>query len=203
MDLTQIDQAALITLLLAGIQLGGQYVMPGAALLRALWYGWQGKFPEGAWQIAGASFVAGLTSLTDAQTLTSDTLLRTVVVQLTGNAVFTAGLLAFIVAYLFRQTQNMSRQVDGLVGAAMGLVVWGVWTFILGEWAWWMVFLAVPAGAALLIALRALMFVIALALKIARYMLIAAVAFMLVGAVLVALQLAPLVVAQFAGTPTP
>ena len=163
----QIDQQTVVTALLEMIQLGGQYALPAAALLRALYSGWKGNFPEGAWQIASASLIAGLTAVADPTTLTADNVLQSVLLQLTGNAVFTAGLLAFIVTYLFRQTQNMSRWVDGIVGAIAGLVVWVIWTFVLGQWAWWMIFIAVPAGAAALIALRAAMFVIQTVVKVA------------------------------------
>jgi hypothetical protein len=185
----QIDQQTVVTALLGMIQLGGQYALPAAALLRALYSGWKGNFPEGAWQIASASFIAGLTAVADPTTLTADNVLQSVLLQLTGNAVFTAGLLAFIVTYLFRQTQNMSRWIDGIVGAIAGLVVWVIWTFVLGQWAWWMIFIAVPAGAAALIALRAAMFVIQTVVNVAKWLLRFALVVMLGGAVLLGIWL--------------
>jgi hypothetical protein len=202
-DQSLINQQQIIELFLSAIQLGGQYALPAAGLLRALYYGWQGKFPEGAWQIVGASFVAGLTSVADTSTFQTDNVLREIFLTLTQNAVFTAGLLAFIMTYIFRQTQNMSRWVDGIVGAIAGFVVWIIWYFILGQWAWWMIFIAVPGGAAALIGIRALMFVISWAVKIARWLLIAAVLLMLGGAVFLAFPLITNFVGQLSATPTP
>lgn len=202
------DMLAILPLLLLGIQLGGQYVLPAASLLRALWYGWQGRFPEGAWQIAGASALAGITALSDPAQVVGQDVLTIILRQVLGNAVFTAGLMAFIVTYLFRQTQNMSRWVDGIVGGFAGLVVWFVWSYILLEWSkeWWMALLAIGAGVAALIALRALMFVINLAVKIARWMMGAAVVLM-IGAALASgayllISVYP-TISQFFGTPTP
>jgi hypothetical protein len=185
----QIDQATIVTVLLGIIQLGGQYALPAAALLRALYSGWKGNFPEGAWQIASASFIAGLTSVADPSTLTAPNLAQVIIGQLAGNTVFTAGLLAFIVTYLFRQTQNMSRWVDGIVGGVAGFVVWIIWTFILGQWAWWMIFIAIPAGAAALIALRAAMFVIQTVVNVAKWLLRFALFVMLGGGVLLVIWL--------------
>lgn len=199
----EVNQENVLRLLLEVIQIGGQYVLPAAALLRALYAGWRGKFPEGAWQIASASFVAGLTASADAQTLSAPNVLQAVLVQLTGNAVFTAGLLGFIVTYLFRQTQNMSRWVDGLVGAAAGLVVWIVWTFVLNQWAWWMIFIAVPAGAAALIALRAAMFVIQTVVNVAKWLLRIALIIMLGGGILLGIWAVTNYVVPLLATPTP
>lgn len=189
MDGLQFNQETIVRLLLETIQLGGQYALPSAALLRALYSGWQGKFPEGAWQILSASLIAGLTAVADPTTLSATNVLQAAFLQLTGNAVFTAGLLGFIMTYLFRQTQNMSRWVDGVVGAVAGLVVWGVWTFILGQWAWWMIFIAVPVGAAALIALRAAMFVIQTVVNVAKWLLRFALVVMLGGSVLLGIWL--------------
>ncbi|MFN8372301.1 MAG: hypothetical protein U0694_05415 [Anaerolineae bacterium] len=185
----QIDQQAVVRLLLDTIQFGGQYALPTAGLLRALYSGWQGKFPEGAWQIASASLVAGLTAVADPATLSAPNVAQAVIGQLAGNALFTAGLLGFIMTYLFRQTQNMSRWVDGIVGAVAGFVVWLIWTFVLGQWAWWMVFIAVPAGAAALIALRAAMFVIQTVVNVAKWMLRFALVVMLGGGILLVVWL--------------
>lgn len=200
--------AAILPLLLLGIQLGGQYVLPAASLLRALWYGWQGKFPEGAWQIAGASAIAGITAVSDPAQVVGQDLLSIILRQVLGNAVFTAGLLAFIVTYLFRQTQNMSRWVDGLVGGFAGLIVWFVWAYILLEWSkeWWMALLVIAAGAAAMIGLRALMFVINLAVRIARWLLTGAVVLMIGAALATGAYLLFSVyptISQFFATPTP
>jgi hypothetical protein len=185
----QIDQATIVTALLGLIQIGGQYALPAAALLRALYSGWKGNFPEGAWQIVSASFIAGLTSIADPSTLTAANLPQVIIGQLAGNAVFTAGLLAFIMTYLFRQTQNMSRWVDGIVGGVAGFVVWIIWTFVLGQWAWWMIFIAIPAGAAALIALRAAMFVIQTVVNVAKWLLRFALFIMVGGGVLLVIWL--------------
>jgi hypothetical protein len=66
-----------------------------------------------------------------------------------------------------------------------------------------MIFIAVPAGAAAMIGLRALMFVIALAVKIARWLLIAAVVLMIGGAIFLAFPLISNFIAGLQAPPTP
>src|SRR5215207_1869014 len=80
------------------LQLGGQYALPAAALLRALYSGYKGKLPEGIGQILAASFFAGVTALADNQQPNFGQIL----LDLTGNTLFMAGLLSFIVVYLLR-----------------------------------------------------------------------------------------------------
>src|SRR5881227_2065561 len=126
---TLISKETVATLL----QMGGQYLLPTAALLRALYYGVRGKLPEGIAQIVAASAFAGVTAVVgDKQ---PD--LRAIILGVLGNTVFTAGLLAFIVTYLLRMP-NYGKLIDGLVGGFAGLVFWLVWVYVLGNnWDWW------------------------------------------------------------------
>src|SRR5215216_8071116 len=135
------------------VQLGGQYALPIAALLRALYSGTRGKFPEGFAQIIAASFFAGLTALVGNQQLD----VRTIIGEILGNTLFMAGLLAFIMVYLLRQP-NRGFWVDGIVGGVIGVVVWLVWVYILqNEWPWSTLPLLIAAGATGFITLRILL----------------------------------------------
>lgn len=82
--------------LAAILQLGGQYMLPIAAILRALYSGARGKTPEGAIQIATAAIIAGVSAGVNGQQPDIKNILNDVL----SNTVFTAGLLAFIVVYL-------------------------------------------------------------------------------------------------------
>ena len=133
------------------LELGGQYALPLAALLRAIYAGMRGKLPEGLMQIAGVSLVAGVTATIDPSRPFD---LRLTLLQLAGNTVFVAGLLSFIVMYLVR-LRFRSLVFDGVVGGALGLVAWLVWTQILqNDWPWWTVPFAIAGGVAGFIALR-------------------------------------------------
>src|SRR5262249_20084570 len=135
------------------VQIGGQYLLPVAALLRALYAGLRGKFPEGVAQIALASGFAGLTAAVGDQ----QPAFRAIILGILGNTVFTAGLLAFIVAYLLRMTFR-SRIVDGIVGGFVGLVAWLFWVYILGNnLDWWTIPLAVIGVGFAFILLRILL----------------------------------------------
>lgn len=150
------------------VQLGGQYALPAAALLRALYSGARGKFPEGLAQIFAASVFAGLTALTGNQQLD----LRTIIGEILGNTVFMAGLLSFIMVYLLRQP-NRGFWVDGIVGGIIGFIVWFVWVYILqNEWPWWIIPIAIAAGAAGFIVLRVLMRTLSKLVKIATYLIV-------------------------------
>lgn len=141
-----IDQKTLAELL----QLGGQYLLPIAALLRALYAGVRGKLPEGFMQISAAAVFAGIT----ASVGTGQIELRTVILNLLGNTVFTAGLLSFIVVYLLRMA-NRGLWVDGTVGGIIGLIIWLFTVFVLQEpWPWWLIPILIAACAAGFIALR-------------------------------------------------
>jgi hypothetical protein len=160
----EIDQQTMAQLL----QLGSQYFLPAAALLRALYSGVRGKFPEGLGQIAAASLFAGVTAVAGNQEFD----LRSVILEITGNTVLMAGLLAFIMTYLLRMT-NYGQVVDGLVGGVIGLVAWLAWTYILqNDFPWWTAPIAVIGGALGFILLRFLLRQIARLVKIATYLLI-------------------------------
>lgn len=142
----QIQPDALSTLL----SLGGQYLIPIAALLRALYSGMRGKLPEGFVQIAGAGVLAGVTAALSGQAVD----LRGILLTILGNTVFTAGLLSFAVVYLLRMP-NWGLLVDAIVGGVIGLAIWLFSVYLLGEpWPWWLALLLIPAGAAGFVALR-------------------------------------------------
>src|SRR5688500_8630940 len=100
----QISQETVASIL----QLGGQYALPAAALLRALYSGYKGNLPEGIGQIVAASFFAGITAIADNQQPDVGKIL----LDITGNTVFMTGLLSFIVIYLLR-LPNKGLWLDG------------------------------------------------------------------------------------------
>ncbi len=176
----QIDQQTMAEIL----KVGGQYFLPAAALLRALYSGIRGKFPDGALQIAGASVFAGLTAAVGNQAEP----LRTVLLKILGNTVFMAGLLAFIMVYLLRQP-NRGRTFDGVVGGVIGFIVWLVWIVLLqNPGTWWMFPLFVAGGAAAFIVLRILLRQIARLVRIATYLIIIAILLILGGGGIMLLQ---------------
>ncbi|HVU14760.1 MAG TPA: hypothetical protein VHD90_25970 [Phototrophicaceae bacterium] len=164
------------------VQIGGQYLLPVAALLRALYAGIRGKFPEGILQIAVASLFAGLTAVVGDQQPD----LRSIILGILGNTVFTAGLLAFIFAYLLRMTFR-SKIVDGIVGGFVGLAAWLFWVYILGNnLDWWTIPLAIIGVGLAFIVLRVLLRNIGRLVKIATYFIIFGLLFVLgAGGVLV------------------
>jgi hypothetical protein len=156
------------------LQLGGQYMLPIAALLRALYSGVRGRLPDGFRQIIGAAALAGVTAGVNNQALD----LRSVVTDILGNTVFTAGVLSFIVVYLLRM-QNYGLWVDGILGGIIGLLIWLFTVFYLQEpWPWWLLILLIPACAAGFIALRFALRQIIRVVRIATY-------FIVIGGILV------------------
>jgi hypothetical protein len=176
------------------VKLGGQYFLPIAALLRALYSGIRGKFPEGVTQIMVASFFAGLTAIVGNEQLD----LRRVILEILGNTIFMAGLLSFIMAYLLRQP-NRGFVFDGVVGGIIGLIAFAAWTLILGnEWPWWTFPLAIAAGAGgfimLRIALRQIMRMVRVAttlIVIGAFLVVGAGGIMLVQTILTSVQMLP------------
>lgn len=160
----EISQETIATFL----QLGGQYFLPAAALLRAIYFGIRNQLPEGFGQIAAASVFAGLTAVADGQQPD----IRGIIVEILGNTVFMAGLLSFILVYLLRQPDR-GQWVDGIVGGVVGLIAWVVWVPVLqNDWPIWTAPLVVIGGAAAFIALRFSLRQIARLVKIATYLLV-------------------------------
>lgn len=160
----EIDQQTMAELL----KLGSQYFIPAAALLRALYSGVRGKFPEGFAQIAGASLFAGITAVAGNEELD----IRAIILEILGNTVFMAGLLAFIMTYLLR-SPNRGQLFDGIVGGVLGLIAWACWVYVLqNDWPWWTAPLVIAAGAAIFISLRFMLRQIARLVKLATYLII-------------------------------
>jgi hypothetical protein len=159
-----IDSQALANIL----QLGGQYMLPIAALLRALYSGIRGKMPEGFTQISVAAIFAGLTSAVNG----GEADILNVIKDILSNTVFTAGLLSFIVVYLLRM-ENKGLVVDGIIGGVIGLILWLFTVYILGEpWPWWLIPLLIAACAAGFIALRFALRQIVRLVRIATWLLV-------------------------------
>jgi hypothetical protein len=168
-----VDQKTMAELL----QLGGQYLLPIAALLRAIYSGMRGKFPEGFAQIAVASLFAGLTAPVGSAQLD----IRTVALAILGNSTFVAGLLSFTMIYLLRMAFR-SFVFDGIVGGVIGLISWVIMVSVLGNnWPWWTIPLAIAAGAAGFIVLRILLRQIFRLVRIATYFIVAGVGLALIG----------------------
>jgi hypothetical protein len=156
-----IDQKTIAELL----QLGGQYFLPVAALLRAIYSGIRGKFPEGFMQIGAASLFAGVTAAVGGEQPD----LGTIIVKILSNTVFMAGLLSFIMTYLLRQP-NRGLSFDAVVGGILGIVAWAIWVPVLqNDWPWWTAPLAVLAGAVAMVVLRRLLRQIAKLVRIATW----------------------------------
>jgi hypothetical protein len=168
------------------LKLGSQYMLPVAALLRALYSGIRGKFPEGFLQIIVASFFSGLTAIVGNKELDILSIIRDVM----GNTIFMAGLLSFIMVYLLRM-KNRGFYVDGVVGTLIGLAVWVAWRYILGnDWPWYTIPLAAIAGGVGFIVLRVLLRQIFKLVRIATYFIIAGIVLVIgAGAILVLQQL--------------
>jgi hypothetical protein len=136
--------------LAAILQVGGQYMLPIAAILRALYSGARGKFPEGAVQIGTAAIIAGVSAGVNGQQPD----LKNIVGDILSNTLFTAGLLSFIVIYVLRAT-HLTWIVDVVVGGIIGAVIWLFTNYVLGvNWPLWTVILIIPACAAGMVALR-------------------------------------------------
>lgn len=150
------------------LQLGGQYLLPVAALLRALYAGARGRLPDGFRQITLAGIFAGIVAAVTGEPVD----VRSAVTAILGNTVFTVGLLAFIIIYLLRM-KNRGLVVDGIVGGIIGVVVWLFSVYILDQpWPWWFIPLLIAGGAAGFIALRFALRQIARLMRIATYLII-------------------------------
>ncbi|MBE0691329.1 MAG: hypothetical protein IH587_14520 [Anaerolineae bacterium] len=151
------------------LQLGGQYLLPIAALLRALYNGYRQKLPEGIAEIVAASVFTGVTALVDNQQLDA----RSLILELLGNTVLMAGLLMFIVIYLLR-IRNHGYVVDAIVGGFIGIAFWLGWVYLLGnDWPWWTLGVTAIAGAVGFVLLRKAMRVLAVVMRIATYFIVA------------------------------
>ena len=154
--------------LAAILQLGGQYMLPIAALLRAIYSAARGKTPEGALQIAGAAAVAGVSAAVNGQQPN----LQAIIGDILSNTIFTAGLLTFIVVYLLRVT-GLSWIVDVIVGGILGMILWLFTNYVLGTtWPLWSLFLIIPACAGGMVLLRFALRQLFRVVRIATYILI-------------------------------
>lgn len=161
-----IDQQTITAL----VQLGGQYFIPLAALLRALYAGVRGRLPQGFRQIVIASVFAGVTAATDTGQPQFD--LRAVALTILGNSAFTAALLVFIMLYLLRQPDR-GWIVDAVIGAIIGGISWVVWVYALHNgWPWWSAPLTVAAGGAGFVLLRLALRQIMRVVRVATWLLV-------------------------------
>ncbi|MBA3870198.1 MAG: hypothetical protein H0X30_13720 [Anaerolineae bacterium] len=136
--------------LAAILQVGGQYMLPIAAILRALYSGARGKFPEGAVQIGTAAIIAGVSAGVNGQQPN----LQNIVSDILSNTIFTAGIVSLIVVYVLRAT-HLTWVADVVVGGIIGAVIWLFTNYVLGvHWPLWTVVLIIPACAAGMVALR-------------------------------------------------
>jgi len=176
-----IDQKTLAEL----VKLGGQYFLPIAALLRALYAGVRGKLPEGFTQIGVASVFTGLAALVGTEQLS----VQKVIVDVLSNSVFMAGLLSFIVAYLLRM-RNRGLTVDAVVGGVVALIAWVIWVRIIPDnhWDWWTVFPTIAAGAAAFVTLRILLRQIARLVRLTTYFISIAIVLMIGAGAIMLLQ---------------
>lgn len=160
------------------LQIGMQYLIPAAGLLRALYSGLRGRLPEGVRDIVGAGLVAGLGALADGDAESFGEAVLTVL----SNTVFIVGLLSFTLVYLIR-IPNWGRWVDGILGAVIGLIAWACWVYLLGnDWPVWTAPLVVIAGALSYIGLRMLLRQVAALARLAMRLIVAALVFAALGA---------------------
>jgi hypothetical protein len=150
------------------MQVGGQYLLPISALLRALYSGMRGKLPEGFLQIGAAAVFAGITAGVNGQAVDLPGIVR----QVLSNAVFTAGLLAFIMVFLLR-APNFGLLVDALIGGIIGGMIWLFTVYVLLEvWPVWLLLLIVPGCAFGFVLLRFALRQIVRVMRIATYLLV-------------------------------
>lgn len=160
-----IDQQALQQTLAELLKIGGQYFLPVAALLRALYAGVRGKMPEGFREIAAAGVFAGLVAAVTGEPID----VQAAAVAILSNTAFTVGVLVFIVLYLLRMP-NRGLVVDGIIGGVLGLILWLFTVYILGQpWPWWLIPLLIAGGAAGFIGLRFALRQIMKLVRIATY----------------------------------
>jgi hypothetical protein len=150
------------------MQVGGQYMLPISALLRALYSGMRGKLPEGFLQIGAAAVFAGITAGVNGQAVD----VPGIVQQVLSNTVFTAGLLAFIMVFLLR-APNFGLLVDALIGGIIGGMIWLFTVYVLLEvWPVWLLLLIVPGCAFGFVLLRFALRQIVRVMRIATYLLV-------------------------------
>lgn len=154
--------------LAAVLQVGGQYAIPAAALLKALYASVRGRTPEGIMQIAAGAAVAGASAAINGQQPN----VQAIISDVLSNTVFTAGLLTFIVLYLLRVT-GLSWIVDVVVGGVLGAIIWLFTNYVLGTaWPLWLLLLIIPACAIGMVLLRFALRQIMRVVKIATLLLI-------------------------------
>jgi hypothetical protein len=136
--------------LAAILQVGGQYMLPIAAILRALYSSARGKVPQGAVQIGTAAIIAGVSAGVNGQQPN----LQNIFSDILSNTIFTAGLLSFIVIYVLRAT-HLTWVADVVVGGIVGAVIWLFTNYVLGvNWPIWTLVLIIPACAFGMVLLR-------------------------------------------------
>jgi hypothetical protein len=163
------------------LQLGGQYFVPAAVLLRALYSGTRGNLPEGFSEITIVSFLAGLAAIANGQ---EEATIRSIGLEILGNTAFMVGLLGFIVIYLLK-LKNRGQIVDGVIGAVIGGIAWAIWVYVLGNnWPWWTAPFVIAGGAAAFIALRIALRTIYRLVQIATYLLRIGIAMAVIGGVI-------------------
>lgn len=156
------------TTLAALLQVGGQYMLPIAALLRALYSGARGNAPQGILQILSAAVIAGVSASVNGQPPNLENIFNDII----GNTVFTAGVLSFIVVYLLRVT-NLGWIIDVVVGGILGGVLWFFSNAMLDtNWSLWLLLLIVPACALGMVLLRFALRQIFRVVRIATYLII-------------------------------
>ncbi|MFW5691360.1 MAG: hypothetical protein ACOCXZ_02555 [Chloroflexota bacterium] len=166
------------------LQLGMQYLIPAAVLLRALYFSLRGRMPEGVRDIFIAGLIAGVGALMDGDA--SD--MGEALLEVAGNAVFISGLLIFIVVYLLR-LPYLGHWVDGIVGGFIGLVAWLAWVYLLGnDWPLYTGPAVAVAGSAAFIGLRSLLRRLGALMQLARRLVIIGLILAAVGGVIWLLQ---------------
>jgi hypothetical protein len=133
-----IDQQTITAL----VQLGGQYFIPLAALLRALYAGMRGRLPQGFRQIVIASTFAGVTAATNTGQPQFD--LRAVADH-SGQQRVHGGAAGVHHALLLRQPDRAGLWTPSSARSSRHKVVW-VYALHNG-WPWWSAPLTVAAAA--------------------------------------------------------
>lgn len=135
------------------LQLGMQYFIPAAVLLRALYFSMRRKLPQGVREVLVAAGIAAAGALLDGDAET----IPAALIEATTNFVFIAGLLTFILIYLL-SLPNLGPWVDGFIGGVVGFLAWIVWVYVLGHpWAAWSGPVTAAGGAAVFMMLRGLL----------------------------------------------
>lgn len=162
------------------LQLGMQYLIPAAGLLRALYAGVRGRLPEGVRDIGAAAFVAGFGALADGN---ADNI-GEAILQVVTNAVFIAGLLSFTLVYLLR-LPNWGKWFDAFIGGVVGLIAWGIWVYLFNnDWSVWTAPLAIIGGGLAYVVLRSLLRQVRKLALFATRIFITAIVFAVIGGVI-------------------